>query len=94
MSVTAPNPLHDEWAYGITATQVPWNSNGGVTAGSPAGPSPAGARSAAQLQGTAPLTGPHNTPLHIAVIGVLALLVLWGLHKAGFRFGAEVSVRG
>ena len=41
---------------------------------------------AAAVQGTRPLTGLHNTPLHMALFGALMVLVLIGLRKSGFGF--------
>jgi len=38
-----------------------------------------------QPVGTSPLTGVHNTPLHVAVVGIGALAAIVLMHKWGFR---------
>lgn len=81
----AYNPLVDGVAYGpISAPNV--NNNAGATPGAVMGPSPANTQAAASLQGTRPLGGVHNTPLHVAFLGITALLIVWLLRKAGFSF--------
>jgi hypothetical protein len=53
------------------------------------GPSPAdtaAAPNAAAIQGTPPLLGAHNTPLHVAFLGLVALALVILLRKLGFRF--------
>lgn len=56
----------------------------GVGAGGPIG-------SAADVQGTGNLGGPHNTPLHVASILAIAGGIVIGLHYLGFRFGFDVG---
>lgn len=93
MSFTAFNPLIDGVSTSAP-TRPATDNNGGATAGAVMGPSPAAAASAADLQGSRPLTGAHNTPLHVAVLGIVAILLLWGLRKAGFEFTVAASARG
>jgi hypothetical protein len=45
----------------------------------------AGTNLAASVQGSAPLGGIHNTPLHIALWGASAVGVILFMHKMGFR---------
>lgn len=42
----------------------------------------------ADLQGTPPLRGDHNIPLHVGFLGILALGVVVVLRLLGFRFSA------
>lgn len=53
---------------------------------------PTGAGSVAAVQGTGALTGPHNTPLHVASIVLVAGGIVIGLHFLGFRFGFDVGL--
>jgi hypothetical protein len=78
MSQTAFNALIDGYGYG--ANPAPPDPTQGQTN------SPAFAPHAGAIQGTPPLFGPHNTPLHVGLLGVAALLIVIGLRLAGFRF--------
>lgn len=91
MPATAFNQLVDGITYGTQATPA-FNNNAGATAGAVMGPSPANTNAAASLQGSRPLTGPHNTPLHIAAIALAALLVLWAVRHAGFSFAVAGKI--
>lgn len=95
MSVTAYNPLND-YLVVPDPGPPPTASNGGATRGAGMGPSPAQTASAADLQGTPPFFGAHNTPLHVALLGLIALGVVILLRKAGFRFAfaGRVSAGG
>lgn len=86
MSTVAYNPLTD-YIAAPNPGPVPTNSAGNATMGAVMGPTPQGqAYAASSLQGKPPLFGRHNTPLHVAMLGLLALAVLVLLHKGGFRF--------
>jgi hypothetical protein len=65
---------------------VPTDNNAGATRGAEMGPSPDNTQSYADLQGTRPLTGAHNTPLHVAFLGLVALGIVILLRKLGFGF--------
>lgn len=56
------------------------------------GTGPMGAGNVSAVQGTGPITGLHNTPLHVSgiLLGALALIVMFNV--AGFRFATDVSV--
>lgn len=94
--MSAFNSLLD---YGVTAPAPapPYDSNGNATAGASMGPAPAqtGVHIAA-LQGTPPLRGEHNIPLHVAFLGLLALGLVVALRYMGFRFSAvgKIGVGG
>lgn len=92
MSGTAFNALVDGYVTNPDPGPVPTDSNAGATRGAMMGPSPANTASAADLQGTPPLTGSHNTPLHVAFLGLLALGVVILLRKAGFRFSVAGNI--
>lgn len=47
--------------------------------------------SAAAIQGTGSLAAPHNTPLHVASILLIAGGIVIALHYMGFRFGFDVG---
>lgn len=96
MSGTAFNTLMDSYVTSPSPGPVPTADNGGATLGAGMGPSPAGAAAAADLQGTPPLFGGHNLPLHVAIIGLIAFAVIILLRKAGFRgmVAGRVSVGG
>lgn len=53
---------------------------------------PTGPGSVAAVQGTGALSGPHNTPMHVAGILLLAGGVVIALHMLGFRFGFDVGM--
>jgi hypothetical protein len=91
MPATAFNSLIDGVAFGNQPPPA-YDNNGAATPGSVAGPSPTNTQAAAQLQGTRPLTGAHNTPLHVGAIALAALLVLWGLRHAGFSFSVAGKI--
>lgn len=89
--MTAFNALIDD---GYTAAPdpgpPPTDNNAGATMGAVMGPAP----HAAAIQGTPPLTGRHNTPLHVAFLGLIALGIVILLRKAGFRFAVAGSLGG
>lgn len=85
MSALAYNPLID----GVSYTSPGMSSSRSTYAGTP---QPVATGTTASVQGMAPLTGRHNTPLHLAMLGVLAILVLWGLRALGFEFVATGRV--
>lgn len=81
----AYNSLVDGYVVNPDPTPLPTNNNGGATMGAVMGPSPQNTAAAADLQGTPPLTGTHNTPLHVAFLGIIALAVIYLLRKGGFH---------
>lgn len=84
MSATAANPLIDGYV---------WASSAPSRAPSASQQAPQVlTSSASDAQGTRPLGGAHNTPLHIAVLLLLAVAGIWGLHAAGFRFATTVQI--
>ncbi|HET9721119.1 MAG TPA: hypothetical protein VFP55_13645 [Solirubrobacteraceae bacterium] len=83
--MTAFNALLDGYATSPDPGPLPTDSNGGATMGATMGPTGTAAH-IASLQGTPPYTGPHNTPLQVAFLGLIALGVVILLRKAGFRF--------
>lgn len=88
MAGTAFNALVDSYVATPDPGPLPTGNNGGGTMGAVMGPSPSNTSAAASIQGTPPLTGSHNTPLHVAFLGLVALGVIILLRKAGFRFSA------
>jgi hypothetical protein len=48
--------------------------------------------SAADVQGTGSLSAPHNTPLHVASLVLLAGVTIWGLHFLGFRVAFDAGL--
>jgi hypothetical protein len=66
--------------------------DGYATAPDPGPPPDAGATVSsvgphiADVQGSPPLTGAHNIPLHVGFLGILALAVVVFLRLVGFRF--------
>ena len=86
MAGTAFNALTDGFVMNPDPGPVPTSDNGGATLGAVMGPTTTGNAAAADLQGTPPLTGSHNTPLQVAFLGLIALGVIILLRKAGFRF--------
>lgn len=86
MSAIGFNPLMDSYVTAPSPGPVPTGDNGGSTMGASMGPTAAGGAAIADLQGTPPLTGSHNTPLQVAFLGLLALGIIILLRKAGFRF--------
>jgi hypothetical protein len=83
--MSAFNALVDGYVTSPPPGPPPTDSNGGATAGAAMGPSIPGTH-VADLQGTPPLTGSHNTPLQVAFLGMIALIVVIALRKLGFRF--------
>lgn len=73
----AYNPLIDGVAYAATPP-APADAQQQVTP----------TQNVSAMQGTLPLSGPHNTPLHVAVIAIVALLVVIGIRALDFRFSA------
>lgn len=96
MSATAFNPLMDSWLAAPDPGPPPTGSDGGATRGADMGPTPQGNAAAADLVGRPPLTGTHNAPLHVALLGLVALGVIILLRRAGFRFAVvgRVSAGG
>lgn len=92
MAGTAFNSLVDGFVANPDPGTLPTDSNAGATQGAVMGPTPSQAANAADLQGTPPLTGAHNTPLHVAFLGLVALGVVILLRKLGF-IGLGVSAR-
>lgn len=88
MAGTAWNTLTDGFVANPDPGPVPTGSNAGSTMGAVMGPTPIGNSAASSLQGKPPLTGPHNTPLQVGFLGLIALGVIILLRKAGFRFSA------
>lgn len=86
MSATAFNQLIDGYVESPYPGQPPFDNNAGATMGASSGPNLTGTAAASLSVGSSPLTGPHNTVLHVAFLGLLALAVLVLLRKAGFRF--------
>jgi len=92
VSATAFNALMD---YQVSAPNpVPYDNNAGATQGASAGPNLTGTAAATLSVGSAPLTGPHNTVLHVAFLGLVSLGVLFLLSKLGFRFSYAGRGRG
>jgi hypothetical protein len=86
--VSAFNALTDGFVS-APAPAAPTESNAGATMGAAMGPSPSQmGQTIADLQGTPPLTGEHNIPLHVGFLGVLALTVVIVLRLLGFKFSA------
>lgn len=86
MSATAFNTLIDGYVESPYPGAPPTDNNAGATMGATMGPNLSGQVAAGLSVGSPPLTGPHNTVLHVAFLGLLALAVLVLLRKAGFRF--------
>lgn len=82
--MSAFNALIDGYGAAPDPGPPPTDSNAGATQGAAMGPAPV--QNAADLQGTSPLFGQHNTPLHVAFLGLIALGVVIALRLAGFRF--------
>jgi hypothetical protein len=91
--MSAFNSLTDGYVTSPDPGPPPSDSNAGATRGATMGPNVSGVHISA-LQGTPPLTGAHNTPLHVAFLGIVALLVVILLRKAGFRFSVAGSIGG
>ena len=53
-----------------------------------------GLTASSDVQGMRPLTGLHNIPLRVGVMGLLALVTLWLLRLGGFRFSVAGDLRG
>jgi hypothetical protein len=85
------NPLMDGYVTAPDPGPPPTGDNGGATMGASMGPTPAG-QHVADLQGTPPLTGIHNTPLQVAFLGLVALGVIILLRRAGFRFSVAGKI--
>lgn len=92
MAGTAFNALVDGYVANPDPGPLPTNNNGGATMGAVMGPAPDDTSSAAAIQGTPPLTGRHNTPLHVAFLGLVALGVVILLRVAGFRFSGAGNI--
>jgi hypothetical protein len=90
--VSAWNALTDGY---VSAPEPapPAESNAGATQGATMGPHPSqmGAH-IAELQGTPPLTGEHNLPLHVGFLGLLALGVVILLRMLGFNFSGAGKI--
>jgi len=85
--MSAFNQLVDGWTTAPNPGPPPTDTNAGATAGAAMGPSPGQAvPHAASIQGTPPIFGAHNTPLHVAFLGLIALAIVILLRRAGFRF--------
>jgi hypothetical protein len=87
--VGAYNALMDGYVTSPDPGPPPTDSNGGATAGASVGPHPSqmGPHISA-LQGMPPLNGAHNIPLHVGVLGILALALVIVIRLLGFRFSA------
>ena len=86
--MSAFNPLTDGY---VSAPEPapPSESNAGATMGATMGPSPSQmGPHIADLQGTSPLLGSQNIPLHVGFLGLLALGVVMLLRLLGFKFSA------
>lgn len=94
MSAIAFNPLSDGYVSSPDPGPVPTDNNAGATMGATMGPNVTGGVNVAAMQGTRPLTGPHNIPLHVALLGLIAFGVVVLLRKAGFKFSFAGSVGG
>jgi hypothetical protein len=89
---TAINSLIDGDGYLMTPDPgaPPTDNNSAATVGASMGPAP---HEISALQGTPPLTGSHNTPLHVGFIGLVALGIVILLRVLGFA-GFGVSATG
>jgi hypothetical protein len=67
-------------------------TDSGAAVGAPPAYDAASTASAAQVQGTGQLSAPHNTPLHVAGVVLVAGLIVAGLHLTGFRFAFDVGM--
>lgn len=91
--MSAFNALIDGYVTAPDPGPAPVDSNSGATMGAVMGPSPAQmGPHIADLQGTPPIFGDHNTPLHVAFLGLLALGLVVGLRLMGFRFSVAGNV--
>lgn len=65
-------------------------THAGAAVGSP--PAYDAAATAADVQGTGALSAPHNTPLHVAGVLLIAGGVIVAFHLTGFRFAFDVGM--
>lgn len=90
MAGTAFNALVDGYVATPNPGPLPTDNNAGATQGAVMGPNVSAGVSAntSASVGSPPYTGMHNTPLHVAFLGLLALGIIILLRRAGFRFSA------
>lgn len=86
MAGTAFNALMDGYVMTPDPGPLPTDNNAGATMGAVMGPNVGATATAGLSVGTPPLTGLHNIPLHVALLGLIALGVIVLLRKLGFRF--------
>lgn len=53
---------------------------------------PGNGPTAADVQGMRPLSGLHNTPLHVGGIILFGLAMVVGLNMLGFRFAVDAGI--
>lgn len=83
---TAYNALVDGYGYTGAPDPGPVGDVGSVQAHSSTMPH------IADLQGMPPIFGDHNIPLHVGMLGLLALAIVVGLRALGFTFSGAVGV--